>query len=259
MTTHSTETVRASLVPAEAGSSDVLPSGYNADLAYSMAVFSSATYNLYQQSALQIPTGWTLNSQFYYTDVFGNSVTIGAVFESSTAVTLAFRGTQTWQELVITDCDLLPATPGWIGYWIVHLGFNNMYSPIRQSVMNILNEIVFGTRAFYITGHSLGGALATLAAADYTANNAGYPVTAVYTFGSPRVVSYLTFAQYYNGASGISNYTYRVARPADVVTQVPTPPLYYHVSQLVSLAGTTNQDGLTSHPIDAYIDLLDPV
>jgi len=236
---------------------------YNANLAYTLAVFSSATYNLYQQSPLQLPTGWSVTSQFFYDDVFGNSISIGAVLESSTAVTLAFRGTQTWQEMVITDCNVFPSTPDWMQYYSILAGFNSMYVSIRQAVMNILNGITFGTRPLYLTGHSLGGALATLAAADYAANAASYPVTAVYTFGSPRVGSYITFAEYYNGVTpvnpnSISSYTYRVARPSDVVTLIPPGPLYYHVSQLETLPGTTAQDGLTSHSIDSYISLLDP-
>ena len=237
---------------------DDMPDGYNPDLAYVMAVFSSAMYNLWQDSPLQLPTGWSVTQQFYYTDLFGETVPIGAVLESSSAVTVAFRGTQTWQEIVVTDADALTAIPSWTSYYIVHLGFNNLYYPIRQNVMNILDGIYFGQRPLYITGHSLGGALATLAALDYASNNAPYPVAEVYTFGSPRVASYITLVQYYDSPGRPGTYTYRVARPNDIITKIPPPGLYYHVDQLCSLSGTTSQDGYSFHSIDGYIDLLNP-
>ena len=71
--------------------------------------------------------------------------------------------------------------------------------------------------ALYITGHSLGAALATLAAAKLA--EAHQPVWGVYTFGSPRVGD-PAFAKSYNAA--LKPITMRVGNNNDLVTRIPT-------------------------------------
>jgi len=71
----------------------------------------------------------------------------------------------------------------------------------------------------WVTGHSLGAALATLCAGRY--NN----VQGVYTFGSPRV-----------GNDGFKEKLdaniYRVVNNDDIVARVPPPGTYVHVGEL---------------------------
>jgi hypothetical protein len=78
---------------------------------------------------------------------------------------------------------------------------------------------------FWFTGHSLGAALATLAAYDFG------NVQALYTYGSPRVGN-LGFARAFS-RSDVPHY--RVVHHHDIVTQVPFPfPAigYEHVGDL---------------------------
>jgi len=75
-----------------------------------------------------------------------------------------------------------------------------------------------------VTGHSLGGAIATLAAAELA--KSGYNVDLI-TFGSPRVGNNL-FAEYVNDLVSSSNY--RVTYKNDVVTvNPPQARAYWHV------------------------------
>lgn len=81
----------------------------------------------------------------------------------------------------------------------------------------------------YVTGHSLGGALAVLAAERLTA--CGYPVMEVHTFGGPRVGDY-AWAQAYEARLG--RRTWRHAYCCDIVTRVPWLwQGYWHVGQHV--------------------------
>ena len=74
-------------------------------------------------------------------------------------------------------------------------------------------------RRVWFTGHSLGAALATLAAAKYG------DVPALYTFGSPRVGDCD-----FRDAFRIN--TYRFVNQDDLVCKVPPPGLYRHVGDL---------------------------
>ncbi|CAD7701910.1 unnamed protein product [Ostreobium quekettii] len=75
----------------------------------------------------------------------------------------------------------------------------------------------------YVTGHSLGGACATLAAAYL--HQRGVDVAGVYTYGCPRVGD-ATFAQEYDG--GLKSVTHRFVNGEDWVTDLPRTE-YSHV------------------------------
>jgi len=74
-------------------------------------------------------------------------------------------------------------------------------------------------RSVWFTGHSLGGALATLAADQYGSG------AELYTFGSPRVGD-RTFADHFR----VNAYCF--VNNDDVVTKVPLPGSYRHVGQM---------------------------
>jgi len=73
----------------------------------------------------------------------------------------------------------------------------------------------------FITGHSLGGALATLAAIDI-ATNTTFASPTVYTFGAPRVGD-PPFVKAYNCTVPIH---WRIQNKFDIVPHLPT--LVYH-------------------------------
>lgn len=86
----------------------------------------------------------------------------------------------------------------------------------------------------YFTGHSLGGALATLAAYKTLTYRSEVQITALYTFGSPRAV-HLPLAEAIN--KELAGKIHRVVNYTDVVPRVPprVPGLlkFHHIDAMV--------------------------
>ena len=87
-------------------------------------------------------------------------------------------------------------------------------------------------RPLFITGHSLGGAMATVAAARLL--HLDKPFMGVYTFGQPRVMKHDT-ADTFN-AKDKSRF-FRFQNNNDIVTRVPTRGMgYSHVGQILYIS-----------------------
>ena len=132
-------------------------------------------------------------------------------------VVVAFRGTQPdqWQD-GLADANIV------LSSWDtgrVHLGFKKAFNVIRPQLDPLVQTLTQG-RTLWVCGHSLGAALATLAA-DHYAGTRG-----VCTFGSPRVGD-PTFARAFDAKFGQRNLRY--VNDHDVVTHVPLPLGYEHV------------------------------
>jgi len=118
---------------------------------------------------------------FRLVEVFNKDQAFLAVREGHFAV-LTFRGTE-GKELLDTDLNLrLVPLPGVSGV-MVHCGFLEVFNRCKSEIEAAVNQSVPSTLGLYITGHSLGGALAQIASAALNRDN----LAACYTFGSPRV------------------------------------------------------------------------
>ena len=116
---------------------------------------------------------------------------------------LVFRGTRgTWRNWR-TNADFRPVP--WPSGGRVHSGFRKQFMALWPSIEDLLEN--WRAPLFY-TGHSLGAALATLAAAMYRPD-------ALYTFGSPRVGD----ADFVRSLADIP--IYRMYNPRDIVTTLP--------------------------------------
>lgn len=111
----------------------------------------------------------------------------------------------------------------------VHYGFIEGYSSVREAMFKVAKESPL--KKILCTGHSLGGALATLCAADIKYHLPDKDVSC-YTFGSPKVGN-SDFVKFYNK---LVPQTYRFVNGVDIVPNLPPDiPLlvdYEHVGQL---------------------------
>ena len=109
----------------------------------------------------------------------------GAVFERKTPqgkeLVVAFRGTQSAGDYLSNFNIGMEAGPGGS---IVHAGFNRVYQTLQDEVRKLIRDA--RPAALHFVGHSLGGALATLAMADH-GQQSGTRDCHLYTFGAPRV------------------------------------------------------------------------
>jgi triacylglycerol lipase len=108
------------------------------------------------------------------------------IAHSGSAVIIAFRGTQEPKDW-LTDAGFdFRNTP----HGKVHKGFDDALESVWNQIVQTLEKIHQYGQPLWITGHSLGGALAVLAAARLVLDidqNIYKSVHGLYTFGQPRV------------------------------------------------------------------------
>ena len=143
-------------------------------------------------------------------------------------VVVSFRGTEKnftdW--LADGDCKLVHGPRG-----MVHEGFWMALDNVWPQLMKMVNGILHGDRTLSICGHSLGGALATLAASSYLPWEG--KVNGVYTYESPRVGN-ADFATWFD--SVYKGRAWRVVNELDVVTRLPPRAMgYRHVDTVCHL------------------------
>jgi predicted lipase len=112
-------------------------------------------------------------------------------------------------------------------YGSIHSGFYDSWEEVQEYLSEILHVRRLQGKKTYITGHSLGGALAMLCAIDFVYRNC---IQRVVTFGSPRVGN-MTWKKAYNKVCGNFK-TIRYVNDQDIVTKIPTF-LYWHVGSSV--------------------------
>jgi triacylglycerol lipase len=112
----------------------------------------------------------------------------------------------------------------------VHEGFDKGLDAVWPEIQAEMERTGAGKdKPLYVTGHSLGAALGTLAAARIE-EQPGMEVNGLYTFGSPRVGDG-EFAEKFND-SALGQKTWRFRNNSDGVTLIPPPSFscdYTHV------------------------------
>jgi len=110
----------------------------------------------------------------------------------------------------------------------VHAGFYDVWLAVKADVVaevTRLHEADVSAKIF-VTGHSLGAAVATHCAAELGASShsLGFPIAGVYTYGQPRVGN-AHFAAFYNTGTRVS---WRVTHWRDIVPHLPPDALGFH-------------------------------
>lgn len=105
----------------------------------------------------------------------------------------------------------------------VHCGFHHCFSSMLPKIQTFFNTHKGSIKAVHCVGHSLGGAVASLAA-DWVAETLKLP-TRLYTFGAPRVGTDW-FVKRTTSSIGSRN-MYRVYHRTDPVPMVPLYPFMH--------------------------------
>ena len=142
-------------------------------------------------------------------------------------IIIAFRGTEpTNLKDWMTDIKIRKKTGP---YGKVHRGFLKGFQVVWPEIRQVIKEWQTQAQSLWLTGHSLGGALATLAMASL--GEEAKPVHGLYTFGQPRVGG-KTFAR--NFDLDFKSRMFRFVNNNDVVTRVPTRKMgFRHVGQVL--------------------------
>lgn len=125
----------------------------------------------------------------------------------------------------------------------VHTGFSAALDAVWPALSAHLAALRDGRRTFWFTGHSLGGALATLALAR-SAEIPNFTAHGLYTFGSP-LVGDAAFKKHFDGVLekfGIEYYRFvnnqdlvPLVPPERLLALLPPPPKLFHYGHVGTL------------------------
>jgi triacylglycerol lipase len=263
-----------------------LPKGFNKARSIELAELicqAYAQFDLFEVGKpWKLPSKYTLQTEFTYHWVPGRSIEkgirnfdltlrrlsssrqrkdfkipIGFVAQRKDDCFLILRGTQTVTEW-IRNISISLSSYTISDFGRVHGGFLHTYNAMRKDIMAALSRIDAKAKLF-VAGHSLGGALATLALPDIE-TNLNRKVNALYTYGSPRVGDN-NFVTAFNNA--FEQRSFRVVNTSDIVTSIPFPgPIarivggyFSHVDTPVDF--TVQQDDLEqNHEMKTYLSAL---
>lgn len=178
----------------------------------------------------------------------------GFLLESDEDSILVFRGTQRTAEWIgniyaVQDDYLNPQTGARIGR--IHSGFrriaDSIINPLAVDAVRAINP----NKPCYVSGHSLGSALATILALDIAlAVPQLQPQLQVYVYASPRVGD----PEFVNNYAQILPNTFRISNLADPIPTMPPTKLraeFVHVGEEWSFL-SQGGDILPNHIVDTY-------
>jgi len=162
----------------------------------------------------------------WLTDLDCRRVKINAETLKSENPCRVLRGEKSFQHFSVSAFQRFPLE--------VHEGFARALDSIWEPLAEALRQLAPGNRDLFFAGHSLGGALAMLACARWTAQGrAGSPLTAagspgaqrterptswLYSFGQPRVGN-AAWVRWYDAL--LRRRSFRIVHADDVVARVP--------------------------------------
>lgn len=154
-------------------------------------------------------------------------------------VIVAFRGTESaenWNTNLnfslrqLTECDVVISpdiSPDWLSKVRLHRGFDDALQTILPRLLSFLEDLLrtsSNPRAIYLTGHSLGGALAQLAFVHILiSSRCSFDVNGITSFGQPRVGNQALCEFLEAHAPCVLQ---RVCNRGDIVPSLPPPKPY---------------------------------
>ena len=168
-----------------------------------------------------------LNEQTYYNDK--NTDCQAYSWKYNDTFYIIFRGTSSLKDAFIDLNISLEKFENNIGVY-VHKGFNKQFNSIKDDISYNIDESI---KKISVSGHSLGGGIACIAATSFALKYPNKEVSC-YTYGCPRPGNFM-FKKLFK--SNVKKY-YRIIMNDDPVTMVPTLYWYKHVCKGINIKDT---------------------
>ncbi|GJJ14213.1 hypothetical protein Clacol_008475 [Clathrus columnatus] len=216
--------------------------GISQDLFNNLDMFMKYASSAYS-STCPSPLGNTLVT------TFNNDLTSTQAFlardDTNKLLVLALRGSEQLEDYIVDiNIEMIPFdSPGVIAPGAsVHAGFLTAYNSIASQVITSVQKQLSGAAAGYslvTTGHSLGGALSSIAAVSLKFNFPDVPIQ-MYTYGQPRTGNpvYATLVNEMFGTNAFRS----------VHTYDGIPTLRRKQSRCAMQAGKIQHAAIASHP-----------
>lgn len=171
---------------------------------------------------------------------YNNDGTQAYLAEFKSFSVVAFRGTE-----ISKSVDIKAVLKLWkrhFGESTVHAGFVESLHDVGNAIMKDILNLPLDKNIYY-TGHSMGGALATMLALMHKPNG-------LCTFGSPKIGGGIQFKKYFENVD-----YYRIVTKWDWVVLLPInlwPVLeYHHIGSVTKIPGPFNP--FKSHSLSTYL------
>ena len=172
----------------------------------------------------------------------GVSSPAGYVIETNSEVLVCYHGTQFGKifssggKEILHDLQISSAKMNFGGQEVsVHSGFKAEFESSKDSLYQVLAQTNLKEKGVHLSGHSLGGAVAQIAAIDLT-THFGITVNKVTTFGGPRVFT-KDAAELYN-SKGLGDVTLRIKQDLDPITRLVPRGMYHSTGNKIKLQST---------------------
>lgn len=227
--------------------------GLNVEKALTLAKLSNLAYSEYAEVKEELThEHYKLKARFEIKSNGLLSNIHGFIASNTTTMVVAFRGTKiSSPSNIITDLKALP-TKEFLDSIHCHRGFVGAYNSIKEDVTKYVKEQI-GQRRLIITGHSLGGAVASLFTYDIS-NKLKNIKLEMYVYGCP-IVCKDPFPEYF---SRLSSYAVIVEGDAVPTFRIPLSGLKKPMNEYYLLKAYDGiGSGIQNHEIDTYIKQLE--
>jgi Lipase (class 3)/Subtilase family len=205
---------------------------------YGMALCSDLSYEPKVASEYVTIRNWGFDGY----DFIESGKTQSFIVSAPDVIVVSFRSTESFSDWVTN----LQVTRTHRHYGTIHKGLCESFESVRDAIRDRLTAIGIDGRSVLFTGHGLGGALATIAIADFAES---FPDAVSCTFGQPRLGK-ANFAEF--AAAKFGDRMFRVVNDDDIVAR--TPPGYEHVGQLLLLDENANMRTSVEEAVRASTD-----
>ncbi|MBW4717243.1 lipase family protein [Saccharothrix obliqua] len=211
---------------------DHTSTGYSTRQAYWMAEAAKLAYRTpeeIERTAREWGFDRVRHHETVFTPPFPLEDTQAYTAASDRMILVGFRGTEPRKIQDWLSDGSTPPWPGPANKGYVHHGFAQALRSIYPEVRDAVVELRDNDQTIWFTGHSLGGALAFLAALHLYFEDPRLLADGVYTYGQPRVCD-RSLVEAHDEA--FADRTHRFVNNNDVVPLVPPAPVFKHAPTL---------------------------